>query len=125
MPKQNVDPTAPHIRVGTSSGQPMTSSSTCYILIPELPSAFPITGHVMPCFHNNFVGVGPMCDADYTVTFNKHAVTFYSPNKTPIITGWSEADGPRLWRMSLLPNLEDVPPLSSTPNFHKNLPARL
>ena len=74
-PTQNVDPTSPQIQVGTASGQPKTSDSACDIYIPRLPSAFPTTGHFIPGFQYNLVGVGPMCDTDYTVTFTKHAVT--------------------------------------------------
>ena len=59
------------------------------------------------------------CDADCTVKFSKHAVTNYRPTGTPIITGWCETDGPRLWRMFLIPNTEEVPPLSSSLDTHK------
>ena len=89
----------------------MTYASTCDLSIPRLPSDFPTTSHVMSAFQENLVGMGPMFDADYTVTFTNNAVTIYIPTGTPIITGWSEADVPRLWRISLLPNTEDVPPL--------------
>ena len=58
----------------------------------------------MPGSQDNIVGVGPMCDADFTVTFSKHAVTIYIPTGTPIITGWRETSRHRLWRMYLLPN---------------------
>ena len=67
-PKKNVDPAAPHIRVGPASGQPMMSASTCDLVVPQLPSYFPTTFHVMPGFQENLVGVGPMCDANFTVT---------------------------------------------------------
>ena len=55
--------------------------------------------------------MGPMCDSDYIVTFTYNTVTIYITTGAPIITGWSGAYGPRLWRISLLPNTEDVPPL--------------
>ena len=67
----------------------------------------------------NIVGVGPMCDVNCTVTLSKYAVHIYSPNGTPIITGWREPDGPHLWRMSQLLNPEDIPPLSLYPITHK------
>ena len=54
-----------------------------------------------------------MCDTDYTVTFTKHAVTINSPTETPITTGWTEYDDPRLWHMYLLTNPEDLTLLSS------------
>ena len=115
-PKNNVDSTAPLILVGTASGQPMTSASTCGLAIPQLPSEFPTTGHVMSGFQDNLVVVGPMCDANFTVTFTNHAVNIYSPNGTPIITGWRETTGPRLWCMYIIPNPVNMSPL---PNDHK------
>ena len=63
----------------------------------------------MPGFQENLVGVGPMCDVDYKVTFNKHAVNIYSPTETPITTGWRKDDSPRLWRIYLMPTTEDIP----------------
>ena len=76
----------------------------------------------MPGFQENLVCVGPMCDAYYTVTFNNHAVTIYSPTGTPVVTGWCETDAPRIWCMSQLPTLEYIPRISSSLDFHKNLP---
>ena len=40
-----MDPIIPHIQLGTASGQPITSASTCDIVTPQLPSYFPATGH--------------------------------------------------------------------------------
>ena len=105
-----MDPTVPHTQVGTASGQPMTYEGTCDIVIPQLPSDFPTTGHVIPGFQYNLVGVVPLCDSDFTVTLSKHTVTIYSPTGTPIITVWHETTEPSLWRMSLLTNPEDMPP---------------
>ena len=73
-PKKNVDPTAPHIQVGTSSGQPMVSAGTFDFVIPQIHSDFPTTGHFMPGLQDNLVDVGPMYDANCTVIFSKHAV---------------------------------------------------
>ena len=115
-PKKNVDHPAPLIRVDTASGQPMTSTSTRDIAISQLPSEFPTTGHVMPVYHENLVGVGPMYDANFTVTFTKHTVNIYSPTGTPIITGWRETTGTRLCCMSIMPNPVNMTPL---PDNHK------
>ena len=73
----------------------------------------------MSIFQENLVGMGPMCDAYYKVTFTKHAVTIKRFTGTPIIPDWHESDGPCLWRIYLLPNSENVPPLSSAPDIHK------
>ena len=82
----------------------MTSSSKCDLEIPQLPSDFPNTGHVMPGFQENLVVVGPICDANCTVTFKKNAVNIYSPTGMPIITGCHENTGPCLWHMYIMPN---------------------
>ena len=94
----------------------MTSASTCDLAITQLPSEFPTTGHVIPGFQENLVGVGPICYANCTVTFTKHTVHIYIPTCTPIITCWREKTGPCLWRMSIIPNPVNMPPLQ---NDHK------
>ena len=63
--------------------------------------------------------MGPIYDATYTATFSKHEVKIYSPTGNPIIIGRHEIDGTHLWRISLLPNPEDVHQLSSSPYSHK------
>ena len=88
-PKKNVDTTAPLMQVGTTSGQPMTSTSTCDLAITQIPSDFTANGHVMP----GLVDVGPMCDAKCTVTFKNHTFNTYSTTGAPIIAGWRETTG--------------------------------
>ena len=61
-PMLNVDSTTPKINVGTAAGMPQTSIATCDLAIPNLPADFPKTGYVMPEFHQNLVGIGPMCN---------------------------------------------------------------
>ena len=70
----------------------------------------------MSGFQENLVVVGPMCDANRTVTFEKHAVNIYSPTGTPIITGWRETTEPCIWFMFIIPNPPDTPLL---PDDHK------
>ena len=94
----------------------MTSASTYDILIPQIPSEFTTNCHVIPGFQEKLVGVGPMCDANCTVTFTKHAVNIYIPTGTLIMTGWLETTGHSLWRMSIMPNPLDINPL---PDHHK------
>ena len=89
----------------------MTSDSTCDLEIHQPSSEFLTTGHVMPEFLENLVGVGPMCEANFNVTFTKHSVNIYSPTWAPIITGWSETTGLQLWRMSIMPNPLYIPPI--------------
>ena len=44
----------------------------------------------MPSFTNTLVGVGPICDADFTFMFTKYDVTVFAPDGKPILTGWCE-----------------------------------
>ena len=116
VPKKNADPTSPHIRLGTASGQPMMSTSTCYLSISQLPSEFTTTGHVMPGFQENLVDVVPMCHANCTIIVTKYAFNIYIPTGTPIITGWCETTGPCIWCMSIMPNPVNMP---LPPDYHK------
>ena len=72
----------------------MTSAITCDLVINQLPSDSSTTGHVIPGFQEYLVGVGPMCDANFTVTFSKYAVNICITTENPIITGLRETDGP-------------------------------
>ena len=78
-PNVKVREDAPPIQVGTAYGESQRSSSTCELAIPNLPADFPVSGHVIPVFQENLVGIGPICDADYSVTFTKDAFSMYSP----------------------------------------------
>ena len=60
----------------------------------------------MPSFTNTQFGVGPICDADCTVLFNKQDVTVFSPGGKPIIIGWKEKESRRLWRFAMKPTKE-------------------
>ena len=58
---------------------------------------------------------GPIYDAKYSVLFNDESVTIISPTGIPVLKGWREATGNRLWRMSLLPNAEKVTTVEASP----------
>ena len=70
----------------------------------------------MPSFQENLVGIGPIWYFDYSVTFTKDAVSIYSPKGHRFIIGWRETEGPRLWRMSLLPDEGIRPDITTAPN---------
>ena len=86
----SIDRTAPKIQVGTTPGVLQKMSATCDIALPHLPADFSKTGYVMPEFHKNLVGIGPMCDAGYTVQFTADAVIISNKDGVPVITGWRE-----------------------------------
>ena len=41
----------------------------------------------MPGFQENLIGIGLICDADYSVTFTKDSVSMYSPNGHKVLRG--------------------------------------
>ena len=69
----------------------------------------------MKGFHENLVGIGPICNDKYSVLFNNESVMIISPTGTPVLKGWREATGNRLWRMSLLPNADKVTTVEASP----------
>ena len=68
------------------------------------------------------VGVGPICDVDFTVVFTKQNVTVFSPKVKPILTGWREKKLPILWRFALKPTEEllmhHTPKRQTTPSVY-------
>ena len=73
-PIVNIDLSAPKVKVGTATGKTQQSTGTGDLNLPRIPSRFPITGHIMPGFLHALIGVGPLCDANCTVTFTCEAV---------------------------------------------------
>ena len=63
----------------------------------------------MPEFRHTLIGVGPLCDADCTVTFTSTAVVVRDQQGNPVLTGWREQSGPRLWRIALQPDETTLP----------------
>ena len=74
----------------------------------------------MPGFQENLIGIGPICDADYSVTFTKYTVIICSPKGHTVLTGWRETEGPHLWHMSLLPDEAHIPDLSTAPDAQQS-----
>ena len=60
------------------------------------------------------MGIGPICNAKYSVLFTEDDVRIISPNGTVVLNGWRETTGHRLWRMSLLPSADTLRPFSGT-----------
>ena len=86
----NAQPNAPKVELGTTTGQRHASADTGQLVIPNLPSNFPRTGHIMPSFKHTLVGLGPICDADCPVRFETNGVIIYNPEGEPMITDWRE-----------------------------------
>ena len=71
----------------------------------------------MPGFCHTLIWVGPLCDADCTVTFTLEAVIVRDTQGIPVLTGWCEASGPQLWRISLQPGEANLPRMPNTENL--------
>ena len=112
----NIDRSAPKVTVGTATGQTQSSTGTGELNIPKLPYYFPVTGHIMTGFKQTLIGVGPLCDADCTVTFTRAAVIVRDSQGSPVLTDWREQSGPRLWRIALQPGESNLPNMPRNAN---------
>ena len=99
----------PKVTVGTDTRQTQRSTDTVKLNLPKLPANFPVIGHIMPGFKHTLIGVGPLCDADCTVTFTSADVLVWDMHGNPVLTGRREQSGPRLWRISLQPDETTLP----------------
>ena len=115
-PIVNVDLSDPKVKVGTATGQSQQSTGTWDLNLPQIPSGFPITGHIMPGFCHTLIGVGPLCDADCTVTLTRAAVKVRDARGTPVLTGQRKNSGPRLWIIALKIGEENLPRMPNTAN---------
>ncbi len=86
-PLANIKHDSAPIAVGTASGQRHVSTTTADHQIPDLPADFPRTGHVMKHFKDTLLGLGPICDAGCTVTFDNKAVTIRDSNGKIVLGG--------------------------------------
>ena len=112
----NIDGSAPKVTVGTATGQTQNSTGKEELNLPKLPSGFPVTGHIMPGFIHTLMGVSPLCDADCTVTLTRAAVIVRDAQGSPVLTGWRDQSGPRLWRVALQPGESNLPNMPHNEN---------
>ena len=57
----------------------------------------------MKSFHHNLMGIGPLCDHNCGVLFERKAVTVFAQDGNVLLRGWREKTGAKLWRFSLKP----------------------
>jgi hypothetical protein len=55
----------------------------------------------MPSFPHSLIGWGPFTNQDCKIVFDKKSVTVFHPNGHPILKGWHDLDGSRLWQLPL------------------------
>ena len=103
-PYGKMNTTEKQIRVGTENGQVANSIAMATLPTPHFNADFPTQGYIMPTFTNTLIGVGPICDANFTAVFRKEDVTVLSPQSKPILQGWREKNLPRLWQIALSPD---------------------
>ena len=68
----------------------------------------------MPGFRHTLIGLGPLCDADCTVTFTRAALIVRDARGMPVLAGWRKNSGPRLWRIALQPDEANLPRMPNT-----------
>ena len=70
----------------------------------------------MPGFLHTLIGVGLLCDSECTVTFTRAAVIVRDARGIPVLAGWREHSGPRLYRIALQTGEENLPTMPHTEN---------
>ena len=65
---------------------------------------------MMPNFHHNMMGIGPLCYHGCRVVFEQTKVAIFSKDSTELLRGWRETTGFKLWRFSLRPGDHPSPP---------------
>jgi hypothetical protein len=100
-PVTNYNPQAPTVGVRVANGRPERSvASATLSSVPSLPQAA-MTGHVMPAFPHTLIGLGPLLISIAKLCSPKTAVTVYHPDGHPLLSGWRDETGPRLWHFPL------------------------
>ena len=106
-----------------ANGHPERSvASATLASVPSLPQAA-MSGHVMPSFPHTLIGLGPFADLGCNIVFTKTSLIVYHPDGHPILSGWRDQTGPRLWHFLLTVEAAQValddalpqPPIPSPP----------
>ena len=87
----------------TADGTTHQSNTTATIHLDTTP---PLTaaGYVIPNFPHTLLSVGKIVDENCRVLFDNHKVSVLNKSNRPILTGWREASGSRLWRIPITEN---------------------
>jgi hypothetical protein len=109
----NYNPRAPTVGITVANVRPKHSvASATLASVCALPPVM-MLGHVMPSFPHTLIGLGLLTNQGCKIVFNKKLVTVFHPNGQPIIKGWQDLDGPRLWQLLL--TAPPPPPAHSPP----------
>jgi len=117
-PVTNYNPQAPTVGVRVANGRPerLVASATL-ALFPSLPQAS-MTGHVMPAFPHTLIGLGPFADLGCKIVFTKTSVTVFHPDGHPLLSGWRDETGPRLWHFPLTAEAAQTALANASPQPH-------
>ena len=103
VPLSHLHHNAPPLSVRTADGTTHQSNTTATIHLDTTP---PLTasGYVIPNFPHTLLSVGKIVDENCRVLFDNHKVSVLNNSNRPILTGWREASGSRLWRLPITEN---------------------
>ena len=122
-PVANYNSLAPTIGVRVANGLPERSvASATLASASSLPRAA-MSGHVMPSFPHTLIGLGPFADQGCTIVFTATTVTVYHPDGHPVLAGWREQTGPRLWHFPLTEHGANLPAASSITTPLETIPS--
>ncbi len=111
-PVANYNPQAPTVGVQVANGHPKCSVASATIASTStLPPAV-LSGHVMPTFPQTLISLEPFANQDCTIIFTQTSVTVYHPDGHPILSGWQDETGLRLWHFPM--TIEDSNPQDVT-----------
>ena len=102
-PVDNLNTSAPQIGVGIAFGELAYSSASAQLALPQLPSYFPKSYHIIPYLNHSLMGLKIICDTECSVQFHKYTVIIYDPQGIPLLQGWRDNTGAKLWRFPLCP----------------------
>ena len=122
-PVSRANQAAEKLLAGTAVDHAVESAASCELPLPGIPPD--LFGHIMPGFRHNLLGIGNLCDKYCRVLFTKRSVVIYDKTNRPFLTGWREANGAKLWRISLNPELSSLPNLPNNPEHNPQEEATL
>jgi hypothetical protein len=94
---------------------PLTLCSKHYSGICSRTSPINNVGQCHALFNYTLIGLGPFANQGCKLVFDKTSGTVYNPDGYPILNGWQDIDGPRLWQFPLTvppPLPSHLPPLA-------------
>jgi hypothetical protein len=112
-PVANYNSLAPTIGVRVANGLPERLVASATLALASSLPRVAMSGHVMPSFPHTNIGLGTFADQGCTIAFTATTVTVYHPDGHPVLAGWREQTGPRLWHFPLTKHGETPPAASS------------